>query len=293
MHSIQHEEKAPAKINLYLNVTARRADGFHDIETVMQAIDLFDVLHFSLFPAEKTEITLNFSKPCDLPTDDRNLIVRAAKAFLSMAKKCFKVDILLEKNIPMAAGLAGGSADAAATLRAMDAIFPGAFTREQLFEIAASLGSDIPFCLLGGRALCYGRGEILEPLSIKAEKHFGVLVNTDEVSSTPDAYKYLDQMYHNFDGSIALPADLSCRDALASVRDGNMPPFYNIFEKAVLPLCPRASKAKTLLASMCGNTVMMSGSGPSIFALTKNEALAEKMQSVLAELGYEARRFSF
>lgn len=293
MHSVQHIEKAPAKINLYLNVTARRTDGFHDIETVMQTIDLFDVLHFSLSPADRTEIVLKFSRPCNLPTDDRNLIVRAAKAFLSAAKKCAKVEILLEKNIPMAAGLAGGSADAAATLRALNAMFPDALTREQLFEIAASLGSDIPFCLLGGRALCYGRGELLEPLQIKEEKYFGVLVNTDETSSTPKAYGALDQMYHNFDGSVALPSGLSCHDTLTFVRGGNMPPFYNIFEEAVFPLCPRAFEAKALLSSMGADAVMMSGSGPSVFALTKNEALAEKIQSVLAKRGYDARFFSF
>ncbi len=293
MHSVQHIEKAPAKINLYLNVTARRADGFHDIETVMQAIDLFDVLHLSLYPAEKTEIVLNFSRPCNLPTDDHNLIVRAAKAFLLAAKKSAKVEILLEKNIPMAAGLAGGSADAAATLRALDTMLPNALTREQLFEIAASLGSDIPFCLLGGRALCYGRGEILEPLPTKGEKYFGVLVNTVETSSTPKAYGALDQMYHNFDGSVVLPSGLSRSGALGAVHDGKMPPFYNIFEEVVLPLCPRAFEAKALLTTMGADTVMMSGSGPSVFALTKNEALAEKMQSALAERGYDARRFSF
>ncbi|MBP3592270.1 MAG: 4-(cytidine 5'-diphospho)-2-C-methyl-D-erythritol kinase [Clostridia bacterium] len=290
---MNHTEKAPAKINLYLNVTARRADGFHNIETVMQTIDLYDTLHFSLFPAEQTEITLRFSKACDLPTDDRNLIVRAAKAFLSAAKKCAQVKILLEKKIPMAAGLAGGSADAAATLRALDSMLPGILTREQLFEIAASLGSDIPFCLLGGRALCYGRGEILEPISARDEGFFGVLANTDEVSSTPKAYGDLDRRYHNFDGSVALPADLLGRDALGAVREGVTPPFYNIFEEAVLPLCPRATEAKALLSSMGAEAVMMSGSGPSVFALTKNEALAEKMQSALAERGYDARRFSF
>ena len=293
MHSLHHVEKAPAKINLYLNVTARRTDGFHDIETVMQTIDLFDVLHFSLFPAEKTEIALTFSSPCDLPTDERNLIVRAANAFLSAAKKIAKVEILLEKNIPMSAGLAGGSADAAATLRALDSMLPDALTKEHLFEIAASLGSDIPFCLLCGRALCYGRGEILEPLPAKGEKNFGILVNTEEESSTPKAYGALDQIYHNFDGSVSLPSDLAYRDALAAVRDGNMPPFYNIFEEVVFPLCPRAFEAKALLSSMGADAVMMSGSGPSVFALTKNEALAEKMQSALIELGYEARRFSF
>ncbi len=290
---MNHTEKAFAKINLYLNVTARRTDGFHDIESVMQTIDLHDTLHFELFPADQTMIELSFSEPCGLPTDEKNLIVRAAKAFLSAANMRVHLKILLEKKIPMAAGLAGGSADAAATLRALDAMLPGVLTRERLFEIAASLGSDIPFCLLGGRALCYGRGEILDPISAKDERFFGVLANTDEVSSTPKAYGALDQMYHNFDGSVTLPADLSESGTLASVREGAMPPFYNIFEDAVFPLCPRAFEAKARLASMGAEIAMMSGSGPSVFALTKNEALAEKMQTVLTERGYLAKRFSF
>ncbi len=290
---MKHKEKAPAKINLYLNVTARRADGFHDIESVMQTIDLHDTLHFELFPADQTMIELSFSEPCGLPTDEKNLIVRAAKAFLSTANMRVHLKILLKKKIPMAAGLAGGSADAAATLRALDVMLPGALTRERLFEIAASLGSDIPFCLLGGRALCYGRGEILEPISAKDKRFFGVLANTDEVSSTPKAYGALDRMYHNFDGSVTLPADLLESGTLASVRVGAMPPFYNIFEDAVLPLCPRAFEAKVLLASMGAEAAMMSGSGPSVFALTKNEALAEKMQAALTEHGYLAQRFSF
>ena len=143
---MRHTELAKAKINLYLNVTAQRNDGFHDIESVMQTIDLYDVLHFDLSPSDVTEIDLTFSEPCDLPTDDRNLVVKAAKAFLAKANKTAKISILLEKNIPMEAGLGGGSTDAAATLRALDIMFPAILTKEQLFSIAASLGSDIPFC---------------------------------------------------------------------------------------------------------------------------------------------------
>lgn len=290
---MQHTERARAKINLYLNVTGRRNDGFHDIESVMQTIDVCDLLHFEVFPAEETEITLRFSEPCELPTDERNLIVRAARAFLSAADKRIKAEILLEKNIPMAAGLAGGSADAAATLRAFDALMPGCVTNEKLFEIAATLGSDVPFCFQEGRALCTGRGEILESLPIAGEGYFGVLANADEKSSTPKAYGKLDEIYHNFDGNVPLPKTLLKRDLLHEVKDGAYPPFYNIFENAVLPLCPRAAEAKALLLSMGAEVSMMSGSGPSVFALTRNETLQEKMAIALAERGYRAKKFSF
>lgn len=289
---MKHTEMAQAKINLYLNVTAKRNDGFHDIESVMQTVDLCDVLHFSLSPAKETKISLSFSTPCDLPTDEKNLIVRAAKAFLEAAGKTAELSILLEKNIPMAAGLGGGSADAAGTLRALDAMLPGTLSKAALLELAAALGSDVPFCLLGGRALCYGRGEEMVALPVK-ESYFGVLANTDEAVSTPKAYGKLDEMYHDFEKSNLLPRDLSDRDMLKPVLNGEMPPSYNIFEDAVLPLCPKAKKAKMLLSEMGAEISMMSGSGPSVFALTKDFALSQKMQETLFSHGYKAVLFSF
>ena len=289
---MKHTETAPAKINLYLNVTAKRNDGFHDIESVMQTVDLCDVLHFELSPAEETKISLSFATPCDLPTDEKNLIVRAAKAFLDAAGETAKVSILLEKNIPMAAGLGGGSADAAATLRALDAMLPGALSKAALLELAAALGSDVPFCLLGGRALCYGRGEETVALPMK-ENYFGVLANTDEAVSTPKAYGKLDEMYHDFEKSAPLPADLSDRGMLKAVLNGEMPPNYNIFEDAVLPLCTKAKNAKSLLSKMGAEISLMSGSGPSVFALTKDYELSKKMQEILFSHGYKAVLFSF
>ena len=289
---MKHTELAYAKINLYLNVTARRSDGFHEIESVMQTIDLADILHFDLTPADKKEVLLSFSSPCDLPTDEKNLIVRAANAFLLACGENARIEILLEKNIPMAGGLAGGSADAAATLRALDVLLPGRLTKAALLEIAAELGSDVPFCLLGGRALCYGRGEETVALPIK-QKRFGILANTDETSSTPAAYGALDKMYNNFDQSIRLPMDLGARNCLGALLKGEMPPFYNIFEDAVFPLCPKAEAAKALLEKMGAEAVLMSGSGPSVFALAEDAALCEKMRSALTAKGYAARTFSF
>ncbi len=289
---MQYTERANAKINLYLNVIARRADGFHNIESVMQTIDLYDVLHFNLFPSNTTEISLSFSESCDLPTDDRNLVVRAAKAFLATANKTAKISIVLKKNIPMEAGLGGGSTDAAATLRALNTMFPTALTKEQLFAIAASLGSDIPFCLLGGRALCTGRGEKMQPIPSVGE-YFGVLATTDEISSTPLAYKKLDAIYNGFDNSVALPKTLAERGVLDDVKNGQIPPIFNIFEDAVLPLCPQAAQAKALLLDMGAEASSMSGSGPSVFALTKDIEFAKKMEAALKVNGFRSKRFTF
>lgn len=289
---MKQTEHAYAKINLYLNVIARRNDGFHDIESVMQTVDLADILHFELFPSKHTEVKLSFSSPCNLPADERNLIVKAALAFLNACGETARVSIKLEKHIPMAAGLAGGSADAAATLRALDSLLPGRLTKAAITEIAAALGSDVPFCLIGGRALCYGRGEETVPLPI-AQRRYGVLANTDETSSTPKAYSALDAIYHNFDKSVMLPTDLNARGALQDVLRGELPPAFNIFEDAVLPLCPRACAAKALLLRMGAQTVLMSGSGPSVFALTDNHALCKRMEASLTRCGYRARTFSF
>ena len=289
---MRHTEKANAKINLYLNVVAQRHDGFHDIESVMQTIDLCDILHFDLSPSDTTEISLSFSEPSVLPVDERNLIVRAALAFLAAANKTARINVLVEKSSPMEAGLAGGSADAAATLRALDTMLPNLLPKEQLYKIAASLGSDIPFCLIGGRALCTGRGEKIESLPCGGG-YFGIIATTEEASSTPRAYRRLDEIYNNFDGSVILPASLADQGALDSVKNGNLPPFYNIFEDAVFPLCPRASEAKSLLADMGAEASMMSGSGPAVFALTKDIALAQKMKAELTARGFRAEQFLF
>lgn len=289
---MKHSEKAYAKINLYLNVIGKRDDGFHDIESVMQSIDIADQLYFELIPSDKTRIHLSFSSPSCLPTDDRNLIVKAAKAFLDACNECAEIFILLEKNIPMAAGLAGGSADAAATLRALDTLLPGRLSKAALLEIAAELGSDVPFCLLGGRALCYGRGEEIAALPIK-QKRYGVLANSDETSSTPKAYTDLDHAYHNFDKSVALPPDLNALEKIQNVLQGELPPAFNIFEDAVLPACPKAKQAKKLLTDMGAESVLMSGSGPSVFALTEDEALCKRMHAALLSFGYFARIFCF
>ena len=289
---MRHTEKANAKINLYLNVVAQRHDGFHDIESVMQTIDLCDILHFDLSPSDTTEISLSFSEPSVLPVDERNLIVRAALAFLAAANKTARINVLVEKSIPMEAGLAGGSADAAATLRALDTMLPNLLPKEQLYKIAASLGSDIPFCLIGGRALCTGRGEKIESLPCDGG-YFGIIATTEEASSTPRAYRRLDEIYNNFDGSVILPASLADQGVLDSVKNGNLPPFYNIFEDAVFPLCPRASEAKSLLADMGAEASMMSGSGPAVFALTKDIALAQKMKAELTARGFRAEQFLF
>ena len=154
------QTKAYAKLNLTLDILRRRDDGYHDLQMVMQSIDLADDLEIT--PAQGTgsmSTTLSY-----LPSDGRNLAQIAAQAFREATGSALQVDIAIRKRIPVCAGMAGGSSDAAAVLRAMDALAGTGLTPGRLAEIGQNVGSDVPYCVLGGTALAEGRGEALTPL---------------------------------------------------------------------------------------------------------------------------------
>ncbi len=156
--------QCPAKINLTLKITGKRDDGFHNLDSIMQTISLFDYLTISVEKSDKTEIILSGTSD-EIPYNEKNLVYKAAKLFLDTAKiDSYKISIYIEKNIPVAAGLAGGSTDAAGTLYGLNKLFDEPLSRQQLHELCAKLGSDLNLCLEGGRQQTSGRGEILEPL---------------------------------------------------------------------------------------------------------------------------------
>src|SRR6266436_9437575 len=157
---MQLEKQSPCKINLLLNILGRRADGFHELETLIHPMALYNLLRFT---RKGTGIEMTCSNP-SLPTDSRNLVHRAATAFLEAADITDGVQIHLEKHLPLAAGLGGGSGNAATTLLALNELFDKPLTSEQLHTIAAGLGSDIPFFLQTKPALATGRGERIQPL---------------------------------------------------------------------------------------------------------------------------------
>ena len=265
-------EKAYAKINLHLNVTAKRQDGFHDIETVMQTVSLCDELAMSLAPSDRAEAHLSICG-ADLPTDRGNIVRRAAELYLARSGKIGRIDISLVKRIPVAAGLAGGSADAAATLRALNRLFNSYFSESELFALAAELGSDVPFCLLGGRAVCRGRGELIEPVFSPTDLHFVIAIADGEQVSTPAAFRALDEMYSNFDGSIGTDGAEKYKNLLSDLSSGNMSQdsLFNIFEAAVLPECPKAQKIKEEMRTLGAYATLMSGSGPSVYGIFDSE----------------------
>src|SRR5262249_38229539 len=149
--------RVPAKLNLGLSVGGRREDGFHDVATVFHAVSMYDDVVVT--PAETISVTVEGLQAQDVPTDERNLAVRAARLLAQRVGIREGVHLHLRKGIPVAGGMAGGSADAAATLLACDALWSAGLSREELAELAAELGSDVPFALFGGTAIGTGRGE--------------------------------------------------------------------------------------------------------------------------------------
>ncbi len=158
--------KCPAKINLTLEVLDKRPDGFHNIQSVMQSINLFDILTVEVKPAQALKINLDGTSK-EIPYDEKNLVHKACVLFFERLGKNYEISIFIEKNIPVAAGLAGGSSDAAGTLFGLNEILKRPFSRDILHKMCAKLGSDLNFCLEGGCKLATGRGEVLKNLPFR------------------------------------------------------------------------------------------------------------------------------
>ena len=266
------KEKANAKINLFLDVIARREDGFHDIKTVMHTVSLYDEITVTYKPSSTRNVRIFVGGCRWLPLDENNLAVRAATLFLEKSGKFGDVEIKLNKNIPVSAGLAGGSTDAAAVIRAMNKIFDNFFTTKALAKICESLGSDVPYCLYGKTALCEGRGEIITRLPENLKLNIVVAI-ADEHVSTPAAYSKLDKIYSNFDGSIGTDGAEKYKNLLSDLSSGNMSQdsLFNVFEAAVLPECPKAQKIKEEMRTLGAYATLMSGSGPSVYGIFDSE----------------------
>ena len=283
------KEHAYAKINLYLDVIAKREDGFHEIKTVMHTVSLCDEIVVSILPSDKRNIKLTVSGNYKLPTDSRNLTYRAAELFLDRMLTDGEVHIHLNKSIPVAAGLAGGSADAAAVLRALNKLYKRPFTEKCLLGMAAELGSDVPFCLIGGTALCTGRGEEMKRLDNKLSL-YTVIAVADEHISTPQAYAGLDEMYDDFSTGEIGEGNEHYGALMSSLGDGVLTKMklYNIFENSVLPICSGAETIKNKLLQLGATHALMSGSGPSVFGIFTDKASAESAAAVLVEDGFRA-----
>ncbi len=284
-------ERAYAKINLHLDVTGRRDDGFHDVVTVMQTISLYDIITISNI--HETNKSCDFSVICDkegVPTDSSNLVVKAAKALCAALGISLGGTITIEKNIPMAAGMAGGSADGAAVLRGLNRALGEPFGIKELCTIGESLGSDVPFCIACGTAYADGRGEKLRTLPPMPDC-FIVASCEGEGVSTPWAYRLLDSVYKNFenDGAYRPVSTEKLENALVGRNlEKVTQSIYNIFEEPVLKQRPVANGIKTLMLECGAMAAVMSGSGPSIFGIFEDETSAKACALSLEKKEYKA-----
>jgi len=270
-------EKAYAKINLGIKIVGRRPDGYHEILSMAQCVDLADVLDFELASSDQLTCSLD-----SLSTGPDNLVCRAVDAFhaqLDRPAQSFRIH--LEKNIPIGAGLGGGSADAAAALRALNRFYDQPFSNADLRQIAATLGSDIPFLVEGGTALMRGRGEILESLSWEGAV-FYVLAYPDVEISTAWAYGQLgpslteNSPYFNF--IVSLSGGCVDHDRLFEVLE-------NDFTPAVERTYPIVAELRSQLDRVGARATLMSGSGSTVYGIFDDRKTASQVQSALQRQG--------
>ncbi|MBQ8174965.1 MAG: 4-(cytidine 5'-diphospho)-2-C-methyl-D-erythritol kinase [Clostridia bacterium] len=280
---------AYAKINLYLDILSRRADGFHDLLTVMHSLSLHDDVSVEIFPCGEKQISLRVYG-ARLPVDQKNLAYRAAEAFLAAIGQNARVHVNIRKKLPIAAGLAGGSSDAAATLRAIAELFGNPLSEDNMLALGAALGSDVPYCMVGGTQICRGRGELMQPLALSEPLYAVVATAHGERVSTPRAFAETDTYYNNFDGSVPHGADFDrlCRALADGTLGENADCLYNAFEPVVLPTCTGAADLRERMLALGAYAAHMSGSGPSVFGLFKTHDQTLDAARALGPFAYVA-----
>ncbi len=249
--------RTPAKINLTLEVINRRDDGFHNIQSIMQAVNLYDYLTFELFESSGTAVIELNGNSKEIPYDSSNLIYKAAIKFLEKTKiNNIKLRIYIEKNIPAAAGLAGGSSNAAGTFFALNKLFDNILSNNELDKLCTLLGSDLNFCLKGGCALCTSRGEITEKLPFY-EQNISLIKPKDFGISAKEAYTKFALLKDK-----SYPDNTSKLKYLLSEGKFDKTLIYNSLEKALLPDYTKLRTIKNRVKNS-----LMSGSGSTFFVL--------------------------
>ncbi len=261
--------EAKAKINLFLEITGRLDNGYHTISTVMQEIGLCD--YVTLTETDSRDIIL--TSDCDtMPLDERNIAYKCAALFFEKADIENKgINIRIEKNIPMEAGLAGGSTDGAAVLKGLNEMYDKPFSVEELCAVGARVGADIPFCILGGTVLCEGIGDIMTPISPLPPCYILIAKGKDGVS-TKWAYDQFDLMEKREIRDNPMPELLKSGDILAVCKG-----MYNCFELLV----PSVREIKDVMNDLGALGSMMSGSGTAVFGIFDNE---NKMKAAAGKL---------
>jgi len=273
--------RVPAKINLQLAVGPLRADGYHDLVTVFHAVDLCDEVTVARADQDADRVTVSGVGAGQVPADGDNLAMRAVRALRARTGLGGNVQVQITKRIPVAAGMAGGSADAAGALVACDELWGTALPAAELSALAAQLGSDVPFALLGGTAVGRGRGEQLSPVESTATYHW-VLAYADGGLSTPLVYKTLDQLR---DGR-GVPAPELSGELVEALRAGDPlrlgRALGNDLQAPALTLFPALNETLEAGRALGSLGALVSGSGPTCFFLARD---AEHAASLTAQLG--------
>lgn len=268
------DEKAYAKLNISLDVTDKRDDGFHNMLMVMQSVSLSDDVRIELNGSGIVTARSNF---LFIPGDDRNLAVKAAKVFF---EKCGDTStgafISIKKHIPVGSGMGGGSSDAAAVLKALNRVFDCPFSPAELADIGALVGSDVPFCVIGGTALVQGRGELISPLPSLPKCRF-VICKPSFSISTPELFKKLDAVSNRrHPDTVGIIEALEAGDLSKISRR-----MYNVFEEVDDRRLRCVKEIKSVMLDHGALGAVMTGTGSAVFGVFDSDSKAEKACSVL------------
>ncbi|MFJ3029367.1 4-(cytidine 5'-diphospho)-2-C-methyl-D-erythritol kinase [Curtobacterium sp. NPDC087080] len=286
--------RAPGKINVFLSVGALQDDGYHDVATAYQAVSLYEDV--TAEPAD--DFSVRFTGPIDtsaVPTDDSNLAIRAARLVAEAAGHRGGVRLTIEKQVPVAGGMGGGSADAAATLLACDTLWGTALGRDELLRLAARLGADVPFAFAGGTAVGTGRGDELSPALAKGEFHW-VLALSDDGLSTPAVYRALDEHRERYRADIrpAPTTPVVEANVLQALRAGNADLLadclHNDLQAPAMRLQPGLAATIEVGEKAGALAGIVSGSGPTVAFLVADRDAALEVQVELSAAGLVALR---
>ena len=275
--------KAMAKVNLGLDVLRRRENGYHDVKMVMQTVDLYDELTVKREEGDTISITTNTG---ELPLNEDNLIYKAAKLLFDKAGISYGVSIHLEKNIPIAAGMAGGSTDAAATLLALNELFEFDYYKEELAEIGVKIGADVPYCIYGGTYLSEGIGEVLTKLPDAPDCYIVIAKPPISVST-----KYVYENLH-----IETVTEHPDMDAMVdAIKNGSLKgvtdTMGNVLESVTVKKYPEIARMKQCLLDNGAENALMSGSGPTVFGIFREKEVAENALKGLEKTGLVKQGF--
>lgn len=263
-------ERAYAKINLCLNIKSRREDGYHELEMIMVPIDFYDALE--MIPSDEMRI---YNNRAYIPVNEKNTVIKAVQVLRQRYGFDTNFEIRLQKHIPTRAGLAGGSADAAAAIRMMNRMLNLNMSEQDMIDCGKEVGADVPFCILSKPALVQGIGEVIVPFECHPDFHI-LLVKPKRGVSTKEAFELSDQTE---------PEHPDCRKMGRALIEGNyqgiVDALGNSLEGAALQLVPEIRQVKEALSLLGFDGVLMSGSGSTVFGITKDEALVDKTMELM------------